>query len=166
MNDTGSWIRYTLMDVRGPGEFSAFTADAFGSPVVWMASSDGITEGDSFWILEESRRHLNWAFTATGVHGIDLKVSAFLNDGAMTPVESGVETFTFGVVEVDFGAEAPANDVQIDAFTASELDTVSIAYKSSARSAPSTSRSTGRLTATLGRVTRSWIASASRTRRT
>jgi surface-anchored protein len=126
VNATGRWIRYTLVDVRGPGEFSAFTVDSFGSPVVWMASSDGISAGDSFWILEGSHNHMNWAFTATGMYEIDLKVLAFLDDGTMTPVESGVETFTFGVEEIDLGAEEP--DIQLDGFTANGLDTVTVTY--------------------------------------
>jgi surface-anchored protein len=129
VNATGRWIQYTLLDIRGPGEFALFTVDAFGSPVVWMASSDGISVGDSFWIQEGGHAHANWSFTATGIYEIDLKASAFLDDGNLTPIESGAETFTFGVTEVDLGTEDPGvqPDIRIESVTAN-VDSVTLTY--------------------------------------
>lgn len=100
VNATAAWVRLTLRDVRGPGEFSVFQTDAFGNPIVWMSTADnGITDDDSLFISVGSHAHYNWTFTGVGLYEIDVEASAFLDDGlgGLTPTSSGVVTYYFGV---------------------------------------------------------------------
>ena len=92
---TGAWVKLTLIAVRGPGDVSVWQNDAFGRPVVWMATSDGITDDDAVFVQTTRDADYNWAFTAPGIYEIDVQASAFLD--ADTPTASEVVTYTFGV---------------------------------------------------------------------
>lgn len=94
VNASGEWIKLSLVGVNGPGEFSVWTTDALGTPVVWMSTADDGLD-DVLFALAGGHTHLNWGFTAEGVYEIDVRASAFLPDG--TPVVSDVATYTFGV---------------------------------------------------------------------
>ncbi|HMQ16101.1 MAG TPA: choice-of-anchor M domain-containing protein, partial [Phycisphaerae bacterium] len=93
----GAWIRLSLVDMRGPGEFSIWTTDAFGQPIVWMSTFDNPLD-NALFVLESQHAHFNYGFTAEGIYEIDVVASALLPDGTL--VTSDVATYTFGVKEV------------------------------------------------------------------
>jgi surface-anchored protein len=92
----GPWVKLTLQAVRGPGQLSVWQNDAFGQPIVWMATSEGLTAQDAVFIYAGLDADFNWAFTAAGMYEIDVVASAYL-PGQDTPITSPVVTYTFGV---------------------------------------------------------------------
>lgn len=92
----GPWVKLTLQAVRGPGQLSVWQNDAFGQPVLWMATSHGLTDQDAVFIYSGLDADFNWAFTAPGIYEIDVFASAYL-PGQDTPVTSSIQTYTFGV---------------------------------------------------------------------
>lgn len=96
VSSTAPWIKMALVDVRGPGQFSVWSTDAFGLPTAWMFSfANGITADDAVFILEGGHNDFNFGFTETGFYDVDFEASGFLADG--TPVNSGPVTYHFGV---------------------------------------------------------------------
>jgi surface-anchored protein len=96
VRSTAPWVKLTLKAVRGPGEVSVWQNDAFGRPIVWMATADGVTRHDAVFIFSGRDSDYNWAFTAPGIYEIDVVASAHL-PGRRRPVHSDVVTYTFGV---------------------------------------------------------------------
>lgn len=108
---TGKYVRLTLQDVKGanggaaPGHFSIWQVP-LSSPVVFMATSDGINTGDgatadSVWLLAGGHQHFNYGFSAPGRYEVTFRASAFLNDNNPNTVgsksQSGLVTFYFSV---------------------------------------------------------------------
>jgi surface-anchored protein len=93
------WIKASVLAVRGPGDFSLFSTDSFGTPTVWVDTADnpnGHTGGpldssDALWLIAGGHVHYNWAVTQRGYYAIDVQASAFLPDG--TPTSSQVVTY-------------------------------------------------------------------------
>lgn len=109
------WLRIDLVDVRffdlsgNPGEaaFSLWTVPGVGqAPTVWMASADGISPGDSFFLTEGGHAHANWGFSRAGYYQIDLRYSGYLQDGNAY-VESDVVTYHFGVEHLPVAIPEP-----------------------------------------------------------
>jgi surface-anchored protein len=82
------------------GEFSLYSGTA---PTVWMATSDGISDNDSFW-LYRTHFHRNLAFSKPGIYEIDVVISGYLDsngNGIKDPtdvyVESGIKTMVFNI---------------------------------------------------------------------
>ena len=101
-NGNFSWVRFNVVDVRGPGRFSAYTTDSFGNPVVWVARDSGgnaVTGGlaSSLFILEGGPLHFNWAFSAEGDYEVDWQVTALVGGNTVT---SDVETFFYRAAAV------------------------------------------------------------------
>lgn len=95
----GDWtgnLSLTLTGMTGPGEFSLYQVDGFGTPTVSMASSDGITAGDSWSQAADDHTHHNWAFTEAGTYNLTFDVSG---THAVDGAASGTATFTFVVPE-------------------------------------------------------------------
>jgi len=96
------WITHTLTDViyagqsMTPGHFSAFQYDLFGSPIIWMASSDGIDSSDVFYLDENGHAHTNYGFSQLGIYRVGLRASAILDVDGSTVV-SNTEYITFAV---------------------------------------------------------------------
>lgn len=88
------WIRLWLRSVEGPGAFSVWQTGASG-PVVFMASSDGITDFDSLWINEGGHAHYNWGFSQPGRYNVTFQASAFKNGQLL---ESELVTYQFEAV--------------------------------------------------------------------
>jgi len=93
-----SGVVYTLISASGPGQFSMWMSDSFGTPTVYWATADGTvdTNGDytdTYSQAALTHSHANWGFTAEGVYTVQMQVSGTLADG--TTVASEIETFTF-----------------------------------------------------------------------
>jgi surface-anchored protein len=98
--DTGIFenddITLTLTGLSGPGQFSLYRLE-LGSPVVFMASSDGITSADSIVLnLATGHEHFNFAFSASGLYDITFEVSAI--DAATQTAVTDEATFSFHVI--------------------------------------------------------------------
>lgn len=96
------WVRLNVVDVRGPGRFSAYTTDSFGNPVVWVSRSSGgnhVPGGlpSSLFLLEGGHAHFNWAFSAEGDYEVDWRVVSVVGG---QPVTSDVETFFYRAAAV------------------------------------------------------------------
>ncbi len=92
---TAKWVRFDLLSVSGPGDFSAFTT--FDGVTDWMASSDGITAEDSLYVLAASHAHYNIAFSALGNYEVTFSVTSMLSNGQLST--SAPATFSFAVPE-------------------------------------------------------------------
>lgn len=96
LNDT---FQLKLRKVRGPGHFTVWDTDAFGSPKVIFNTRDKIKADDVFHGVSGSHRHLHWAFSKPGKYKVTFEACARLADG--TPVSSGHVTYTFDVTKKD-----------------------------------------------------------------
>jgi surface-anchored protein len=67
------------VSVTGPGHFSVWLTDGFGSPTVWMSTFDGIGANDRIYALEASHGHFNWGFTAAGMYEVTVRGNGFIN---------------------------------------------------------------------------------------
>jgi surface-anchored protein len=76
-----------------------FTNGVFGTPTVWMSTTNGISSSDTFIFTAGTHAHMNWAFTSSGIYELDMRASAFINDelGGLVPVTSDLVTYRFGV---------------------------------------------------------------------
>jgi len=90
------YVRFDLVSVEGPGDFSIYTIDE-GGVVDWMATSDGIGIVDSVYLLTASHSHFNLAFTELGSYEVTFTVTSMLASGMMST--SGPATYTFLVPE-------------------------------------------------------------------
>uniref|UniRef100_A0A7V4G7Z0 PEP-CTERM sorting domain-containing protein n=1 Tax=Desulfobacca acetoxidans TaxID=60893 RepID=A0A7V4G7Z0_9BACT len=93
VNLTGRWIKLQLVDVRGPGHFSAWTDGP--TPTVWWSSFDALDATDAVWNLEGGHDHYSFAFSLPGLYEVDFVASAYI-DGDL--VASEPTTYTFAVV--------------------------------------------------------------------
>lgn len=103
---TARWMTISLTGVSGPGDFSVWQETDDG-PLVWMSSADGIGASDKFLSPFGGHSHMNFAFTATGVYGIDLQASTWLDtnsngglDAGDTQIFSEATTYNFSVEAV------------------------------------------------------------------
>ncbi|MBL9170966.1 MAG: choice-of-anchor M domain-containing protein [Verrucomicrobiales bacterium] len=107
VNASGPWVHVRLAGVRAPegAHLSVYTVSPLGSPVVWWATSDGISSKDTLAILEGSHQHFNFAFTKPGIYEADIIVSGYRDangngvyeSGKDPYIESGVETIYFAI---------------------------------------------------------------------
>jgi surface-anchored protein len=101
----GEWIKVSVIEVRGPGEFSMWQTDAAGNPIVWASTFDPDSQDNAYYVVPGGDAHLNWGFTAKGCYEVDLQASAYLN-GELT--SSDVVTYHFGVEHTCGFGEGPA----------------------------------------------------------
>lgn len=75
--DPADWSSLTLSlaGFSGPagGEFSLWQSDVFGTPVVGMATADGVDAGDRISMTVGGHDHFNYGFTQPGVYEITLQ---------------------------------------------------------------------------------------------
>lgn len=93
------WVSIRLVDVTYIGQSASaeFSAWQFqGAPIVWMATSDGITPDDRYYLLENAHSHLNWGFSALGIYRVGLEAEAILDATGQT-VTSATHTVTFAI---------------------------------------------------------------------
>ena len=106
VNNTAAFFKFQMIDVRSSngGHVSVFNL-GLGDPVVWMASSDGLTASDAMWLQEGSHQHFDFGFSKSGVYEVDFVTSGFrdvngngfYDEGIDPYIESGVETIYFGI---------------------------------------------------------------------
>lgn len=88
-------LTLSLLSFSGPagGEFSLWQADVFGSPVVGMATSDGVDAQDRVNLTRGGHGHYNFGFTQPGRYAVALRWDGVHQaDGAVTA--SGSYGFT------------------------------------------------------------------------
>jgi surface-anchored protein len=111
------WIRVSLVSHTPPpgsdADFSLWTTSG-GVPTVWMSTHQSGTIND-YYYAEGTHTHMNWGFTAPGIHKLRLTASAFAGPGATNPTGSS-ETFTLTF------AIGPLARWQAEHFSAAELD--------------------------------------------
>ena len=91
---TGS-VTLSLGGVAGPGQFSIWDTDLFGSPLVKMNTGDGIDASDSLEVIPGSHAHFFWGFTAPGDYSVTFEALGIF-EGLETA--SGPVTYQFSVV--------------------------------------------------------------------
>lgn len=74
-------VKFKLTNVLGPtgGHFALYRVIS-GTPMVFMATYNGISEADIF-AKPAGHHHLNWSFSKAGMWAVDLKVSASQSGG-------------------------------------------------------------------------------------
>lgn len=76
-------ITFQLWDMQGPGEFSLYTTNSFGTPTARMATSNGISPTtDRVTLAAPGHAHFNWAFTAPGIYQLDVSARGNFSGGA------------------------------------------------------------------------------------
>lgn len=116
------YITITLESYTPPpgtqSQFSMWSSVTASPPKVWMSTYDHSLD-DQYLFTAGSHTHLNWGFSAPGIHRVRLKASAFLGPGQTNPTGfSDVETITFTV--------GPFADWQATHFSSLELDDLGI----------------------------------------
>src|SRR5262249_38017686 len=85
------WIRLNVVDVQGPGYFSVWQTDDFGSPTVWVATAGNPQGPNLFFTAPGGHVDYNWAFSAPGNYTVAIQASAYLPAG--TPLYSDVTRY-------------------------------------------------------------------------
>ena len=95
----GEWngnIEFSLKGVSGPGSFTLWNTTAFGTPVLYMNSADGMGPDDRTSVIPGSHSHLNWGFSAPGIYSVSFEASGIHGtDGLQS---SGPVAYQFEVV--------------------------------------------------------------------
>lgn len=95
-SDWSGNLTLTLKSVSGPGSFSLWEVNSFGSPQVFMSSHDGIGASESLNLSPGSHSHYNLGFSQPGVYGLTFEASgAHATDGLRL---SGPVEYRFEVV--------------------------------------------------------------------
>ncbi|MBL8816975.1 MAG: choice-of-anchor M domain-containing protein [Planctomyces sp.] len=94
----GNEISLRLKSVSGPGFYSLWSTDSFGTPTPYLTSSNGISEADVLLLETGTHSHFDMAFTATGVYAVTFEAFGIIPDGGEgTVVSSGDVTYYFSV---------------------------------------------------------------------
>ena len=94
----GNQFTMALKGVTGPGNFTVYDTDAFGGPVVWMNSGNGISGADAVTLPSGAHSHVNWTFSAPGDYSVLFEASGISTlNGATT---SGNVGYSFRVEAV------------------------------------------------------------------
>ena len=96
---SGDWtgpITYEITGVTRPAgsQFSIWQTDFFGSPVVQVATSDGLS--DSLIVPVGSHNHHNWGFTMPGVYQVEITASGTLASSGEAIQDTQVVWFAVG----------------------------------------------------------------------
>jgi surface-anchored protein len=94
------WIRISLDSYTPPpgtdARFSLWTTSG-STPKVWMSTYDSSVV-DDYYYAEGTHTHMNWGFSALGIHRVRIKASAFAGPGATNPTgSSATHTLTFAI---------------------------------------------------------------------
>lgn len=101
----GNQFTLALKGVSGPGNFTVYQTDAFGNPVVWMNSGDGISGADARILPTGVHSHVNWTFSAPGDYSVLFEASGLsLLNGATSSGNVGYSFRVEAVPEPAMGA--------------------------------------------------------------
>jgi surface-anchored protein len=103
----GTWeprFDLQLLKVVGPGHFFAWQFDPFSGLDMRMNSRDGIGPSDTLSPWLGGHEHVNWGFTATGLHEVHLRLSGRLQ-GTTNNVANDAVVLRFGVVPYSLPAQ-------------------------------------------------------------
>lgn len=103
----GTWeerFDIQLLKVVGPGHFLVWQFDPFSGLELRMNSRDGIGPSDTLSPWVGGHEHVNWGFTATGLHEVHLRVAGRLR-GATNDVANDTVVLRFGVVPYSLPAQ-------------------------------------------------------------
>jgi surface-anchored protein len=92
-------VTLALKSVEGPGHFIVYQVDAFGSPIVFYNSRDGLDTNDVRTLLGGGHTHVNWAFTTPGKYRIGFQATGVLAATGETTT-SDVAEYLFDVGEL------------------------------------------------------------------
>lgn len=104
----GSQVRTTATKLEGPGDLRVYLTDTLGRPKVYVDSSDGFDDSDSFTLPPEAHTHVNWAFSEPGTYRLTVEGRTETLDGRTEEFGSGTFTFAVG------GEAAPAGATVLD----------------------------------------------------
>lgn len=90
-------ITLRLESFSGPGDFSVFTTDSFGMPVIAFRTDDGLSSADSRTFTPSNHVHFNWSFSEPGTYIIGLRASGTLAGGGDVS-SSDITYFRFDVI--------------------------------------------------------------------
>lgn len=96
----GDLMTLSLRAVTGPGDFSLYSVDGFGSPTVFMNTKDGISGSDQLGVLALGHTDYNFGFTQPGEYTVSFQASGILADGLATFTQSDVVNYRFSVAAV------------------------------------------------------------------
>jgi surface-anchored protein len=96
---SGDWtgpISYEITGVTRPSgsHFSIFQTDAFGQPVVQVATQDGLS--DTLTVPVGSHSHYNWGFTKPGVYQMEMTASGTRSGSGEKVQDTQVVWFAVG----------------------------------------------------------------------
>lgn len=111
------WIKISLDGYTPPpgtaAHFSLWTTSG-STPKVWM-STYANTAANAYYYAEGTHTHMNWGFSALGIHRVRITASAFLGPGQTNPTgTSSSHTLTFAI--------GPFARWQATGFDTTELD--------------------------------------------
>ena len=109
-------LTWTLSGVTGPGKFSVYKSGL--TPNFAMASSDGISAGDSFTLEAGHHEHFNLGFSAPGRYQIQMQVAGTHNTAGAV---NTTQTLTFDVAATPFRIDGGHADVNLE-FDGSALE--------------------------------------------
>ena len=99
--DRSSEVRWSVVDVDGPGFVAGYLTGAFGVPEAAFDSSDGFDRSDGFrrdtvLLPTNAHSHMSWAFAEAGVYRLTMRAQLVVNR-TERPIDLGEGTYTFAV---------------------------------------------------------------------
>ena len=91
-------IRVTMKAFEGPGNFSVYETNPFGSPTLYFNTENGVSDDDARDLITGEHYHMNWAFTQAGAYSVAFEATGVLKGSSQTVV-SEITHFHFQVVE-------------------------------------------------------------------
>lgn len=106
-------VSFRLTSFSGPGNFSTWEYDPFGTPIVHWTTANGIDDGDVVTFSVPTHAHHNFGFTEPGEYIVGVTVSAQnTNNEALTSTKNIVfEVAPFAVPSLTIQQNAPSNVV-------------------------------------------------------
>ena len=119
------WVRVTFTNVvhtkpdgtAGDGDFSVWQVPV-STPVVFAATSDGLTAADSIWLIAGGHTHYNLGFSSAGRYEVTVRASAFQENGndatPGTPTATEEFTVVFSVESVGRFSITPSSPSAVE----------------------------------------------------
>jgi surface-anchored protein len=112
-DSTSRWIEVRLLSLRNgedlgpaPGTLTVYATNAQGDQTVWMASGDGLSATDNFYLVPGQHSHLNWVLSEPGLYCATFEARAQLSDGSFS---------TSNPIRYYFAAVTPNSEASIGA---------------------------------------------------